>query len=212
MSQLRSVSARPNLYPLSHLHCRAQLLKLAVPLVKEHGFTRTALARSVLDLPEPHAAPLPESTVTTLFGEGDTARRTLINAWLEEGRTYMRSVPVEDVKSALLTRLEYNTPVLEHLPEVPLRKYLIARGFLFMYANRPLHLSHRPDSVCPLSIRGRRYSMPQALLTRRVERPRTHLSEYVPSHTLSNTDLISSTKALLVYKEGHPCGRLRERR
>lgn len=96
---------------------RTQLLKLAVPLVKQHGFTRTALARSVLALPEPHAAPLPESIVTTLFGEGDTARRTLISAWLEEGRTHMCSVPVEDVKGALLARLEYNVPVLEHLPE-----------------------------------------------------------------------------------------------
>jgi ubiquinone biosynthesis protein COQ9 len=102
-----------------HLRRRTQLLKLAVPLVKQHGFTRTALAHSVLALPEPHAAPLPESTVTTLFGEGDTARRTLIRAWLEEGRTHMRSVPVEDVKGALLARLEYNMPVLEHLPEVP---------------------------------------------------------------------------------------------
>jgi hypothetical protein len=102
-----------------HLRCRTQLLKLAVPLVQQHGFTRTALARSVLALPEPHAAPLPESIVTTLFGEGDTARRTLISAWLEEGRTHMCSVPVEDVKGALLARLEYNVPVLEHLPEVP---------------------------------------------------------------------------------------------
>ncbi|KAI9463265.1 hypothetical protein BJY52DRAFT_1254237 [Lactarius psammicola] len=96
---------------------RTQLLKLAVPLVKQHGFTRTALARSVLALPEPHSTPLPDSAVTTLFGEGDTARRTLISAWLEQGRTHMRSVPVEDVKAALLARLEYNAPVLEHLPE-----------------------------------------------------------------------------------------------
>ncbi|KAH9052931.1 hypothetical protein EDB83DRAFT_2619655 [Lactarius deliciosus] len=96
---------------------RTQLLKLAVPLVRQHGFTRTALARSVLALPEPHAAPLPDSAVTTLFGEDDTARRTLISAWLEQGRTHMRSLPVEDVKGALLARLEYNVPVLEHLPE-----------------------------------------------------------------------------------------------
>ncbi|KAF8271183.1 hypothetical protein EI94DRAFT_1721067 [Lactarius quietus] len=96
---------------------RTQLLKLAVPLVKQHGFTRTALARSVLDLPESRSEPLPDSAVTTLFGEGDTARRTLISAWLDQGRTHMRSVPVEDVKSALLARLEYNMPVLEHLPE-----------------------------------------------------------------------------------------------
>lgn len=98
---------------------RTQLLKLAGPLVRQHGFTRAALARSVLALPEPHSVPLPDSAVTTLFGEGDAARRTLIGAWLEQGRAHMRSVPVQDldVKGALLARLEYNVPVLEHLPE-----------------------------------------------------------------------------------------------
>ena len=95
-------------------------MKLSVPLVKHHGFTRTALARSALDLPEPHAEPLSDSVVTTLFGEGDTARRTLITAWLDEGRTHMRSVPVDGVKGALLARLEYNVPVLGSLPEVSL--------------------------------------------------------------------------------------------
>jgi len=97
---------------------RTQLLKFALPLVQHHGFTRTALARSVLDLPEPHTEPLPDSAVTTLFGEGDTARRTLINAWLDEGRAHMRSVPVDGIKGALIARLEYNVPVLGHLPEV----------------------------------------------------------------------------------------------
>jgi ubiquinone biosynthesis protein COQ9 len=97
---------------------RTQLLKFALPLVKHHGFTRTALACSVLDLPEPHIEPLSDSAVTTLFGEGDTARRSLINAWLDEGRAHMRSVPVDGIKGALLARLEYNVPVLGHLPEV----------------------------------------------------------------------------------------------
>lgn len=97
---------------------RTQLLKLATPLVQHHGFTRTTLARSVLSLPEPHAEPLSDSAVTVLFGEGDAARRTLINAWLDEGRNHMRTVPVDGVKRALLARLEYNVPVLRHLPEV----------------------------------------------------------------------------------------------
>ena len=100
------------------LNRRTQLLKLAAPLVQRHGFTRTALARSVLGLPEPHAEPLSDSAVTVLFGEGDAARRTLINAWLDEGREHMRAVPVDGVKRALLARLEYNVPVLRHLPEV----------------------------------------------------------------------------------------------
>ena len=54
----------------------------------------------------------------------------------------MRSDAVEDVKSALLARIKYNVPVLEHLPEVPLREYMVARRFLFMSANRLLHLLH----------------------------------------------------------------------
>jgi hypothetical protein len=101
-------------------NCRTQLLKLALPLVQHHGFTRTALARSVLDLPEPHAEPLSDSAVTMLFGDGDTARRTLISAWFNEGRAHMRSAPVDGIKGALLARLEYNAPVLGHLPEVSL--------------------------------------------------------------------------------------------
>ena len=97
---------------------RTQLLKLALPLVQHHGFTRTTLARSVLDLPKPHTEPLSDSAVTTLFGEGDAARLTLIDAWLDEGLAHMRSVPVDGIKGVLLARLEYNVPVLEHLPEV----------------------------------------------------------------------------------------------
>lgn len=93
-------------------------MKLAIPLVQSHGFTRTTLARSVLALPKPHAEPLSDSAVTTLFGEGDTARRTLINVWFDEGRTHMGSSPVDGVKGALHARLEYNVPVLGHLPEV----------------------------------------------------------------------------------------------
>ena len=107
-----------SLLPHPYSPRRAQLLRLAVPLVPQHGFTRTALARSVLALPEPHSEPLSDIAVTTLFGEGDAARKTLIGAWLDEGRSHMRSVPVDGVKGALLVRLEYNLPVLEHLTEV----------------------------------------------------------------------------------------------
>ena len=158
-------------------------MKLAVPLIKQHGFTRTALARSVLSLPEPHSAPLPDSAVTTLFGEGDTARRTLISAWLEQGQTHMRSVPVEDVKGALLARLEYNVPVLDQLPEVPCMNMWFRARFISIVRYRHLRSSRHLDSAYPLSIRGRRYNTPQLLLTKRVERPRTCPSEYVLLHT-----------------------------
>ncbi|TRM64312.1 hypothetical protein BD626DRAFT_491425 [Schizophyllum amplum] len=97
-----------------------ELLKLAVPLVRTHGFTRDALARSVLSLPQPHAEPLSDSAVSALFGSGNAAQKTLINAWLDEGlqtlKTNANGVPMT-VSLALHTRLSWNEPVLEHLPE-----------------------------------------------------------------------------------------------
>ncbi|KAI5892916.1 uncharacterized protein SCHCODRAFT_02627497 [Schizophyllum commune H4-8] len=97
-----------------------ELLKLAVPLVRTHGFTRDALARSVLSLPKPHPEPLSDSAVSALFGSGTAAPKSLINAWLDEGledlRAAARRGPVT-VPSALHARLRWNEPVLEHLPE-----------------------------------------------------------------------------------------------
>ncbi|KAF7336797.1 Ubiquinone biosynthesis protein [Mycena venus] len=96
-----------------------RLLKLALPLVSEHGFTRAALARSVLHLPTPHAEPLSDTAVSALFGRGDLARKTLIRAWLDDGVESMKNAPGvgTSVKDALHARLAYNEPVLAHLPE-----------------------------------------------------------------------------------------------
>ncbi|KAF9069021.1 hypothetical protein BDP27DRAFT_1326300 [Rhodocollybia butyracea] len=78
---------------------RTQLLKIATSLVKTHGFTREALARSVLYLPnQKHVEskqdnedcqPLSDTAVSSLFGFGDAARTTLIYAWLDEGINHM---------------------------------------------------------------------------------------------------------------------------
>ncbi len=74
------------------------MLKHALPLVKVHGFTRETLARSVLHLSptetrtNTHVEPLSDTAVSALFGEGDEARRTLINAWLQDGLRYMGTV------------------------------------------------------------------------------------------------------------------------
>ena len=93
-----------------------------MPLVRTHGFTREALSRSVLALPKPHPAPLRETAVSALFGEGDDARRTLINAWLDAGRANMKvsatAAGNPTIRDVLLTRLRYNEPVLGLLPEV----------------------------------------------------------------------------------------------
>ncbi|TFK23641.1 hypothetical protein FA15DRAFT_681116 [Coprinopsis marcescibilis] len=98
-----------------------RLLKLALPLVRTHGFSRAALARSVLELPTPersHSEPLSETAVSALFGEGDDARRTLINAWLQEGLRQMQTTESLTLNAVLRRRLEYNEPVLDRLPEV----------------------------------------------------------------------------------------------
>jgi hypothetical protein len=117
----------------------ARLLQISLPLVKTYGFSREALARSVLCLgtsgtdnpttERTHAEPLSDTAVSALFGSGDEARRSLVEGWLEEGLRSMENLPrtsvtgrIErvSVRDALRARLEYNEPVLSHLPEVRL--------------------------------------------------------------------------------------------
>ncbi|KAF9645984.1 hypothetical protein BDM02DRAFT_3100595 [Thelephora ganbajun] len=108
---------------------RDALLKLALPLVKNHGFTRSALSLAAMYSPSGnHTAPLNDMAVDALFGEGDEARRTLINAWLDDARASLRSSYSQDdvatsttqtpsLENVLKTRLNKNEGVLEHLPE-----------------------------------------------------------------------------------------------
>lgn len=112
---------------------RDALLKLALPLVKNHGFTRSALSLAVMYSPSgKHTAPLNDTAVDALFGEGDEARRTLINAWLEDAKVSLRKFYSQDgvtatttgapgLSDVLKTRLSENEGVLEHLPEVRAR-------------------------------------------------------------------------------------------
>ncbi|EGN98848.1 hypothetical protein SERLA73DRAFT_181535 [Serpula lacrymans var. lacrymans S7.3] len=95
----------------------ARLLQLAIPLVKTHGFTREALSRSVLSLPTPHAQPLPDAAITSLFGQGDNARKSLIDTWLEDAREQMKATQSTVVKDVLWARLQHNEPVLNYLPD-----------------------------------------------------------------------------------------------
>ena len=102
---------------------RSQLLRSAVPLVKDYGFTREALARSVLTNHQPsfkaHDEPLSDEAVSALFGQGDDARRTLIRAWLDEGLNFMRvQTEKPTLRQVLHARLAYNEPALGHIPEV----------------------------------------------------------------------------------------------
>ena len=91
--------------------------------MKTYGFSREALARSVLHLPKPHEQPLSDAAVTSLFGNGDDARRTLISCWLESAREEMKaaavpSSPTPSLSTILGQRLRANEEVLPHLPEV----------------------------------------------------------------------------------------------
>ncbi|KIJ52575.1 hypothetical protein M422DRAFT_776199 [Sphaerobolus stellatus SS14] len=95
------------------------LLKHAVPLVRTHGFTRTALSLANVSLHNSsQPEPLPDTAVTALFGKGDDARRTLIRAWMHEGLNHMGEPGKKiDVRTALRNRLEWNEDALEYLPE-----------------------------------------------------------------------------------------------
>lgn len=89
--------------------------------MKTHGFTRDALARSVMALPpsEAHTEPLSETSVSVLFGPDDLSRQNLIKAWLDDGIRHMNTLPNgTPMKEVLRARLEFNEPVLRYLPEV----------------------------------------------------------------------------------------------
>ena len=110
---------------------RDALLKLALPLIKNHGFTRSALSLAVMYSPSgKHTAPLNDTAVDALFGKGDEARRTLIRAWLDDARVSLRESSYSQggaststgqtpsLENVLKTRLSKNEDVLTHLPEV----------------------------------------------------------------------------------------------
>jgi ubiquinone biosynthesis protein COQ9 len=77
----------------------------------------------VLGLPpsEAHAQPLSDTAVSTIFGSGNIARTTLINAWLEDCISQMKAIPAgSSIKDVLSSRLKLNEPVVQYLPEVKL--------------------------------------------------------------------------------------------
>lgn len=99
--------------------CFRAILQHAIPLISTHGFTRKTLSLAVMQLPTPHLQPLPETAITALFGNGDEARKTLINGWLKEGLEDMKHAKATgaSMQHILKRRLQWNQPVLEHLPE-----------------------------------------------------------------------------------------------
>ncbi|KAH8100970.1 hypothetical protein BXZ70DRAFT_936820 [Cristinia sonorae] len=97
---------------------RQQLLQLTLPLIRTHGFTRQTLANAAFALPSPHPQPLSERAISSLFGEGEQARITLINYWLEDAKKSMSdSSSSPTIRGVLAARLKHNEPLLDLLPE-----------------------------------------------------------------------------------------------
>jgi len=105
-----------------------RLLRIALGLVETHGFTRDALANSVLRLPHPetHSVPLSDVAISSLFGQGETPEHALINLFFDDGLEQMKNRAqmlseseqrVPTIKELLEERLKFNEPVLDHLPD-----------------------------------------------------------------------------------------------
>jgi ubiquinone biosynthesis protein COQ9 len=106
------------------------LLKRAFARIPEFGFTRHTLALCNSVHGRPDVPLLSDTAVTALFGPGDEARRTLIRAWMQEGRAQMAvraeaasrdpasKQQARTMQAVLLERLKWNIPVLDHLKDV----------------------------------------------------------------------------------------------
>lgn len=122
----------------------AALLKRSFPLIPQHGFTRKTIMLasgrvSTREDGEESNGRLSETAISALFGAGDNARRTLIEAWFKEGivdmgasqtmakenATSLPATAPPTLSDLLQRRLEWNKPVNQHLPEVGL---LFLRG------------------------------------------------------------------------------------
>ncbi len=109
------------------------LLKRAVKLVPTHGFTRETLALSTVS--DGKESRLSQTAISALFGPGDEATKTLIRAWMEQGREDMKCVAsqsdkVPDMQDVLLRRLRWNESTLPHLKDVSTtRMFMSIRSF-----------------------------------------------------------------------------------
>lgn len=105
------------------------ILRHAFTHVPTYGFTRQSLALASASV-SPTGTRLGDTAISALFGAGSEAEKTLLKAWMEEGRMRMseldevhvdvgkgkgRAVQMEDV---LRRRLEWNEPVLDQLKDV----------------------------------------------------------------------------------------------
>lgn len=122
------------------------ILRGAFAHIPTHGFTRRSIALSI----PASGTQLSETAISALFGAGDNADRTLIRAWLEEGRAQMGSAaphnrdssssagstPSATMEEVLLRRLKWNEPVLHHLKDV--RYHFMGLTYYKMAGRRPV--------------------------------------------------------------------------
>ncbi|KAH7100382.1 hypothetical protein BKA62DRAFT_253134 [Auriculariales sp. MPI-PUGE-AT-0066] len=100
----------------------AQILRAALPYVHSHGFTRAAFSQ--ITAPGTFV-PLSGTALEALLGANP--ERALLAEWLQNGLEDMRVLARDDLqhlhqkhdqlKHVLLRRLQYNTPLLHHLPQ-----------------------------------------------------------------------------------------------
>jgi len=138
------------------------ILKRAVKLVPTHGFSRETLALSTISVGR--ESRLSETAISALFGHGDEATRTLIKAWMEEGREDIRlvaseSAQVPNMQDVLLRRLRWNESALPHLkdafalmstsrtPTIPLLVFRPAFTHAFEIANDACNIVPSPPSI-----------------------------------------------------------------
>ncbi|TFY61133.1 hypothetical protein EVG20_g7167 [Dentipellis fragilis] len=114
-TSIKAEQLRKHLEPL---HSRTPLVDAEALAALDREWTkwRAEWSTSAAARPAARERARLHAAVSALFGEGDNAWRTLIQAWLEEGRVRMRT-PVPSTKDALRARLHYNEPALAHLPE-----------------------------------------------------------------------------------------------
>ncbi len=133
------------------------LLKRAVKLVPTHGFTRETLALSTVS--DGKESRLSQTAISALFGPGDEATKTLIRAWMEQGREDMKCVAshsdkVPDMQDVLLRRLRWNESTLPHLKDVSTtRMFMSIRSFadvIYVYKAFALMSTSPASNIIPL--------------------------------------------------------------
>ncbi|KAG9015219.1 hypothetical protein FRB94_004338 [Tulasnella sp. JGI-2019a] len=132
------------------------ILRQALPLIPNHGFTRKCLSEAASSMPG--GPKFGDTEITALFGEGNAARRTLFQAWLQEGLNNMGVTSTSSaggsklaVADLLKGRLRYNEPVIGYLPEAAAMLAVTNVPLLFDPRPAVMHVSEIADQALHLS-------------------------------------------------------------